>query len=148
MRKLGLAVGFAVFATAEAAAQRVQPELRVDALGPRPYAIQPGIGASVLVGTYTRLSVALGVPTERQGGRPAGGWRQDLLVRVTLDPFRQQRWALALGGGVSIRRHTYLAVLADLEGPERWGWIPVFQAGASGGPRAGIVFRRAIAGRR
>jgi len=27
-------------------------------------------------------------------------WRADLLTRVTLDPFRQQRWALSIGGGV------------------------------------------------
>jgi len=135
---------------APAAAQRVQPEVRFDLVGPRPYSPQAGVGGSVAVGVYTRMSAAVGWGPRRSTGVSGGGgeWRGDLAVRVTLDPYRQQRWALAFGGGVSVRRHAYLAVLVDLEGPERFGWLPVMQAGVGGGFRAGVILRRAAAGRR
>jgi hypothetical protein len=135
---------------APAAAQRAQPEVRLDLVGPRPYSPQAGVGGSVAVGVYTRLGAAIGWGPGRSTGVSAGGgeWRGDLTARVTLDPYRQQRWALAFGGGVSVRRHAYLALLVDLEGPERFGWLPVFQAGVAGGARAGVILRKAAPGRR
>jgi hypothetical protein len=135
---------------APAPAQRVQPEVRFDLVGPRPYSPQAGVGGSVAAGVYTRLSAAVGWGPRRSTGVSVDGgeYRGDFTARVTLDPYRQQRWALAFGGGVSLRRHAYLAVLVDLEGPERFGWLPVIQAGVAGGARAGVILRRAVPGRR
>lgn len=139
MRRMPAAIVALLVASPPALAQRVQPELRVDALGPAQYTIEPSAGLIVPVGRYVRASIGAGY-----GER----LRVDALGRFTLDPFRQQRWALSIGGGLSFRRRTYLAVVADLEGPEMRGWLPAFQVGLSGGFRAGIGVRRAIPGRR
>jgi hypothetical protein len=99
-------------------------------------------------GLYTRITAAGGWGPRPDGARERGAWRGDLLVRVTLDPFRQQRFALALGGGLTVRRQAALALLADLEGPALANWIPVLQVGVSGGARAGLILRRAPRNRR
>ena len=130
-------------------AQTLQPEVRAEVLGPRPYSIEPGIGVILPLGYYVRLSAATGyaLPTERtlDGNR----WRADLIARATFDPFRQQRWGLSLGGGLSYRRSsTYLAAVVDLEGPAIGAVLPAFQLGVSGGIRAGVILRRAVPGRR
>ena len=129
-----------------AGAQRLQPELRVDALGPT-LKLQPGAGVNLALGYYVRLGLAAGYevwPDDRR----KDAWRGDLLARFTFDPFRQQRWGLSVGGGLSVRRRTYLAAVADLEGPEWHGVVPALQAGVSGGPRAAVILRRAVKGRR
>jgi len=125
-----------------------QPELRFDVLGPAPYAAQPGIGAVVPLGYYVRAGANVGYAPRANASLISEHWRADLITRVTLDPFREHRWALSIGGGLSVRRHLYLAAVADLEGPEMRGVLPALQVGLSGGPRAGIVFRRAVKGRR
>lgn len=138
-----------VSSTAAASAQtHRQPELRIDVVGPSPFSVQPGIGANVALGHYARISANIGYALTRDTNQIADRWRADLLGRFVLDPFRQQRWGLAVGGGLSIRRRTYIAALLELEGPEVAGWLPALQAGVSGGFRAGLVMRRAIKGRR
>jgi hypothetical protein len=134
--------------TGLAGAQRVQPELRLDVLGPTPASSQPGLGAAIALGNYVRAGAAVGYALEPRADLGADRWRADLLARVTLDPFRQQRWGFSLGGGLSFRRRTYLAAILDLEGPETQGILPAVQFGVSGGVRAGIVLRRALKGRR
>jgi hypothetical protein len=130
-------------------AQMLQPELRVDVIGPRPYTVQPGVGLIAALGYYLRVSAAAGYALPLDSRPTHERWRGDVLVRATLDPFRQQRWALSLGGGVSVRRSsTYLAVIADLEGPEVRGLLPAIQTGFGGGFRAGLMLRRAVRGRR
>ena len=130
-------------------AQFLQPELRADVAGPAPIAIEPGIGLTTALGTYARLGVTAGYDVNGAPERTGRRWRGDLVARVTLDPFRQQRWALSFGGGVSYRgATTYLAALIDLEGPEVRGVLPAVQMGVSGGVRAAIVLRRALRGRR
>lgn len=126
-------------------AQRAQPELRLDVLGPTPLSIEPGLGLNVPLGTYVRSGLAAGFDVRSETRK---AWRGDFITRFTFDPFRQQRWALSLGGGLSFRRQTYLAAIMDLEGPEIHGFMPALQAGVSGGVRAGLILRRAIAGRR
>lgn len=129
-------------------AQTLQPELRLDVMGPRPYTVEPGIGLTAALGYYVRLGAVAGyaLPVESS---TRNRWRGDMIGRVTLDPFRQQRWALSLGGGLSFRRSTtYLAAILDLEGPELRGLLPAFQIGVSGGVRAGVILRRAVRGRR
>ena len=131
-----------------ASAQRVQPEARVDLIGPSPYAVHAGLGVGRPVGTYVRVSAS-----GAYGMRPIDGdhrpeWRGDLLARFTLDPFRQQRWALSVGGGITIRHRAFLVALADLEGSAVGGVVPAVQVGLGGGLRAGLVLRRAMRGRR
>lgn len=131
-----------------AAAQRLQPEARVDVIGPSPYAVHGGVGVVTPLGTYVRVSL-----DGAYGARPVNGstraeWRGDLLVRATLDPFRQQRLGLSIGGGITVRRHAYLAAVMDFEGPESHGLLPALQVGVGGGLRAGVVLRRAVPGRR
>jgi hypothetical protein len=133
---------------AEAANAQVQPELRVDVLEPRPHSVQPGVGAVVALGTYVRLGAVVGYALRGDSNLIGDRSRIDVLARVTLDPFRQQRRAFSIGGGVSIRRRTYLAVVMDLEGSEILGFIPALQLGVSGGARVGLILRRAIKGRR
>jgi hypothetical protein len=130
-------------------AQTLQPEVRLDGMGPRPYSLEPGIGAIYAAGYYARITLGAGYALPLESTLNGIRWRADLLVRGTFDPFRQQRYALSLGAGLSYRRsRTYLAVVMDLEGPEIRGLLPALQVGVSGGPRVGIVLRRAIRGRR
>lgn len=125
-----------------------QSELRVDVLGPAPYSVQPGVGAIVPLGYYVRVSADVGYAPRSSANLVSDHWRADLLTRVTLDPFRQQRWGFSIGGGLSVRRHAYLAAIADLEGPEMHGVLPALQVGLSGGLRAAVIVRRAVKGRR
>jgi hypothetical protein len=125
-------------------AQRIQPELRLDVLGPKPYSVQPGLGAVMSLGYYVRVSADVGYATRANASFMDDRWRGDLLARVTLDPFRQQRWGFSLGGGLTFRRRTYLAALMEMEGPEQAGFLPAFQVGVSGGLRGAVVVRRAI----
>jgi hypothetical protein len=124
------------------------PELRADVIGPRPYSVQPGAGATIALGTYARLSAVAGYAIRADSTYIADRWRADLLGRFLFDPFRQRRWALSVGGGVSVRRRAYLAAIVELEGPVVSGWSPAVQAGVSGGLRGGFVLRRAVQGRR
>lgn len=129
-----------------AAAQ--QPEIRADILGPAPNALSSGIGMVVPFGYYVRGSADVSYGVRDVGGANRAEWRGDLLVRFLFDPFREQRIALSFGGGLSIRRRTYIALIADLEGPAFLGVVPALQAGVSGGWRAGLLLRRAMMGRR
>jgi hypothetical protein len=131
-----------------ASAPAQQPEIRVDVLGPAPYSVQPGLGAIVPLGYYVRVSADVGYAPRSSASLIEEHWRADLFTRVTLDPFRQQRWALSIGGGLSVRRHTYLAAIADVEGPEMHGVLPAFQLGLCGGVRAAVIFRGAVMDRR
>jgi hypothetical protein len=149
LRRAVLPLAIAVAVAADANAQlRPQAELRVDVLGPEPHTVQPGAGATVSIGTYARASAVVGYALQRDTNQLEDRWRADLLGRFLFDPFRQQRWAIAVGGGVSIRRRTYLVALVELEGPEAAGWLPAVHVGVSGGFRGGLVFRRAVSGRR
>jgi hypothetical protein len=117
-------------------------------MGPEPYSVQPGVGGVVALGYYARFSADVGYAMRSDAKLIGDRWRADLLGRFTLDPFRQQRWGLSIGGGLSFRRQTYLAAVVDLEGPEWAGLLPALQVGVSGGWRAGLVLRRAIKGKR
>jgi len=141
-------LGALLVACAASIGRAQQPELRVDVMGPRPYSTQIGVGTSLALGTYTRATAVAAFAPRSRPDLIADAWRFDLLGRLTLDPFRQQRWALAFAGGVSIRRRSYLAAIAELEGPARGGFSPALQVGVSGGFRAGVLIRRALANKR
>ncbi len=133
---------------AAARGQRLQPEARVDVIGPGPYALHAGAGVVVPLGTYVRVSAGGAYGVRPVSGAGRSEWRGDLLGRATLDPFRQQRWALSVGGGITVRSRAYLVAMVDLEGPAMRGVLPAFQVGVGGGLRAGVVLRQAMAGRR
>jgi hypothetical protein len=128
--------------------QAQQPQVRADVLGPAPVALSAGVGLLGAFGYYVRGSADISYGVRDPGGSSREEWRGDLLARFLFDPFRQQRVGLSIGGGLSIRRRTYLALIADVEGPAFRGVAPAVQAGISGGWRAGIVLRRAPAKRR
>lgn len=128
-------------------AQRFLPEVRVDAHGPDPYSVEPGLGAWTALGTYVRVGpfVAYDVTDRRAEGRLRG----DVLARFSFDPFRQSRWGFSAGGGLTFReRQTRIVVVLDLEGPAIGGWSSAFQLGAGGGARFGVGARRSVRGRR
>ncbi len=131
-----------------------QPELRVDAFTPRPTDVQLGAGLEIPFGWYTRLGAIVGGGVANENAITVGSGRADAIVRFLLDPFRETRWGLSVGGGVSVRydpvRHwrEYLAVVADFEGPQKGPVMPSFQVGLGGGVRVGVGLRRAVSGRR
>jgi len=147
MRALAGLIALAVVPVA-GHAQKVQQEGRVDLIGPAPYALHAGVGVVEALGTYVRVSAGVGWGLRPPHAWGEGEWRGDLLARLTLDPFRQQRWGFSVGGGVTVRDRAYLAALLDLEGPATRGIVPAVQLGVGGGLRAGLVIRRAMTGRR
>jgi hypothetical protein len=125
-----------------------QLELRGDVLGPAPASVQPGIGWTFFAGYYGRVTADAGYAPAPRADLIADHWRGDVITRFVFDPFRQQRWGLSLGGGLSFRKRTYLAVVIDLEGPEVSGFLPALQLGVSGGVRGAVILRRARPARR
>ena len=125
-----------------------QPELRLDVLGPAPYSLQPGAGLTLAFGYYARVTAAAGYAVPRDTSAIADHWRGEVIGRFLFDPFRQHRWGVSIGGGLSVRRRAYIAALVELESPEMGGWMTALQAGSGGGLRAGVVVRRAVPGRR
>ncbi|MFL5605281.1 MAG: hypothetical protein ACJ8AD_02425 [Gemmatimonadaceae bacterium] len=129
----------------------VMPELRADVLLGHQSVAQLGAGVQIPFGYYVRLGVdgAVGLRFGDAGVSRADA-RVDLLTRYLLDPFRQTRYGLSLGGGIGLRAEPgdhvrpVLLVAADLEG-RRWssGWVPALQVGLGGGARVGVVLRRA-----
>jgi hypothetical protein len=156
---IGGLIGSIVFApelTAQIQRQSVQVEGRADAIVSRWTAVQGGFGVSFPAGIYVRSG---GVIAAGGGGRGFDS-RLDLFSRLSLDPFRENRWGFYAGGGVSGRyaerdtpsAHAYLLVFAGMEGPlqnaSAAGWVPAIEVGLGGGARIGIVLRQGIPRRR
>jgi hypothetical protein len=137
---------------------RPQVEARVDYLGPDPHAVQAGLGVNVPVGTYLRVGLIGAAGTSWHAGRRGGGLRADVIGRFSLDPFRERRWGLSAGGGLSVRYddvpagsarwRPLLALVVDLEGPRTGSVAPALQLGLGGGARVGVIIRGAAPGRR
>ena len=140
---------------AQLTSARAEPELRVDVLGGRGASVQLGAGMQIPAGTYVRVGILGGVGPRWVDGSSRTDGRIDVLARFLLDPFRQSRWGLSAGGGVSLRassgdrvRPNLLAAL-DLEGPRaRSGVSPTIQFGLGGGVRAGLGLRWGTRGAR
>lgn len=136
--------------------QSVQTEWRIDGIFARTAAGEVGLGVSLPVGIYVRNGLVGGIGVGEHGIEG----RTDLLSRFSLDPFRQSRWSLYGGGGISGRyrteqdggSHAYLLLFLGLEGPlplgRTSGWVPAFEAGLGGGARVGVILRRGINARR
>ena len=143
-----LIVASSVSLGAQQARVRAEPELRADVLGGRGTAVQLGAGVQIPAGTYVRVGVIGGVGSRWIDGASRTDGRVDVLGRFLIDPFRQSRWALSAGGGVSLRATSGdrvrpdLLVAADLEGPRsKSGVSPTIQVGLGGGVRAGLGLR-------
>lgn len=134
------------------AASRPRPraEARVDYLGPNPDVVHAGIGVNVAAGTYLRVSLVGAGGASWEEGRTAGSMRADVIGRFLFDPFRERRWGLSAGGGLSVRydrvsggRHwrPLLALVVDFEGPPKGSIVPALQIGLGGGARVGLIIR-------
>ncbi|HJP59010.1 MAG TPA: hypothetical protein VJ865_03400 [Gemmatimonadaceae bacterium] len=142
--------------SAQTPQQAVQTEWRIDGIFARTAGGEVGLGISLPVGIYVRNGLVGGIGVGQHGVEG----RTDLLSRFSLDPFRQSRWALYGGGGLSGRyrterdggSHAYLLLFLGLEGPlplgRTSGWVPAFEAGLGGGARVGVIIRRGINARR
>jgi hypothetical protein len=136
-----------------AAAQQQPPrpyvEYRADAIFARGTAAQLGAGVVLPLGVYVRLGVdAAAGGTWRYGQTVASG-RVDAIARFLLDPFRESRLGLSLGGGVSApigseepSQPPYLTTVLDVEWRRHRGTTPALEIGLGGGTRIGIVLRR------
>jgi hypothetical protein len=137
---------------------RPYPEARLEYLGPDPHAVHVGLGMNVPVGNYLRVGAIAAGGASWDAGRSGGSARADLIARFSFDPFRERRWGISAGGGLSVRYdriasergrwRPLLALVVDLEGP-RMGFVaPALQLGLGGGGRVGAIMRRAHTGRR
>jgi len=154
MRRVGWTLVTALLGLAGAAvhldAQRIapRPEFRADVLGAAPYAVQVGGGVNLGAGYYQRVELDAAAGALRRNGALRGTGRADALMRLLLDPFGQQHWALSLAGGVSLRYEAgdkvrpYLTGVLDFEGPVNHGVRVAYQLGFGGGGRFGVVLRR------
>jgi len=146
-RALVIAATF-VFARTAATHAQLLPEARVDVMGPKRAIVSPALGLTAGFGYYARVTALAGFATTSEPTFLHDRWRGEVLARFLFDPFRQQRWGFSIGGGLSVRRRIWLALVAELEGPAIRGVTPALQAGVAGGARAGLVLRRATSGRR
>ncbi|MCU0619038.1 MAG: hypothetical protein MUF40_03915 [Gemmatimonadaceae bacterium] len=139
-----------------ASAPRATPVFRADAVTEsRAGTVQIGAGVVVPAGYLVRIALEGGVgATVRDADwRPSG--RLDATARVLVDPFREARWGVALGGGAGMRwergegpRPVALVVVA-LQGPAGGRrWVRGVEAVVGGGLRLGVTVARPAPGRR
>jgi hypothetical protein len=126
----------------------IAPTLRVDVIDRSGTEVHAGVGAEIPAGAYARIGVIAGFGARFIDPGSGGTARLDVLARFLLDAFRQSRWGLSAGGGVSLladrddRIRPNLLVAVDLEGPRTpQGFSPAFQVGFGGGFRAGVGLR-------
>jgi hypothetical protein len=136
---------------------RPQAEARVDYIGPNPAVVHAGVGVNVPAGTYLRVSLVGAGGASWDEGRTAGSARADVIGRFLFDPFRERRWGLSAGGGLSVRYdqgmgarrwRPLLALVVDLEMPRIGSVAPALQVGLGGGARVGLIIRGADPNRR
>jgi hypothetical protein len=140
---------------AQQASPRLTPEVRVDVIGASPASVQGAVGVEIPAGWYVRVGLLAGAGASIDPDDPGAAGRLDVLARFLLDPFRQSRWGLSAGGGVSLLAREgdhvrpQLLVALDLEGPRSSSGVsPSIQVGLGGGVRAGIGLRWGAAGTR
>ena len=142
--------------SAQVPQQALQTEARVDGIFAHTSGVEAGVGVSIPTGIYVRTGLVAAAGVGEHGAESM----TDLLSRFSLDPFRQSRWSLYGGGGISGRyrtsedggSHAYLLLFIGLEGPlplgETAGWVPAIEVGLGGGARVGLILRRGINARR
>ncbi|MBA3888918.1 MAG: hypothetical protein H0X64_00150 [Gemmatimonadaceae bacterium] len=124
----------------------VRPELRLDGFGGRAAAVHAGAGISVRAGNYVRVGLnAGGGPSFRDSVRNVA--HADLTARFMVDPFRQQRIGVSLGGGVGARHQddrlrAFALLFVDAEAGRSSGWMPFMRVGVGSGARVTAGIRR------
>ena len=153
---LGLTLVVSAAALSQTPEQPLQIEGRLDAIVARTTGVEAGVGLSVPSGIYVRFGLVAGIGAGRHGVEG----RTDLILRFSLDPFRQSRWAPYGGAGISGRYRSkldggsraYLLVFLGVEGPlplgRTSGIEPAFELGLGGGARFAVILRRGINARR
>ena len=137
---------------------RPQPELRVDAIDVRSNregTLHVGAGVGVPIGYYARLGVIAAGGVTRRLDSELGSGRVDLMMRFLFDPFREARWGLSVGGGMSVAHvaredwRELVVIAIDVEAPAlRRRIVPAVQIGLGGGARVGLIARPYVSGRR
>jgi len=137
---------------------RPQPELRVDVIdvrSDRRGTLQAGAGVSLPLGYYARLGVVAAGGVTQRDDTSLGSGRLDLVTRFLFDPFREARWGLSVGGGLTVTHvaqeewRELVLVLIDLETPPvKRKIVPAIQLGLGGGTRVGVAVRPYRQGRR
>jgi hypothetical protein len=156
-RPLIAALAMLVAVRGASAQERLTPrptayaESRGDVIIGRGTAGEVGVGTQIPLGYYLRLGFTGAVGATLRDDDALTSARVDMIVRYLLDPFREARWAVSLGGGVSVpyvdgdtRAQPYATVVVDVEGPRRGGVSPAVQLGLGGGFRIGVAFRTSV----
>jgi hypothetical protein len=133
-----------------------RPELKIEGTTGRPQALQLIAGVAIPLGNYVRFALAAGGGMARgdDADRRIASARADVAARFLLDPYRESRWGLSAGGGLTVRHEPghgtrgYLAILLDLEAPPTGRIVPAIQVGLGGGARVGVLLRGTREGRR
>ncbi len=117
-----------------------------------------GLSPAALAPARLRVGViGAGGTSWRDGQSAAASARADVIGRFALDPFRERRWGLSAGGGLSVRYdqasvdrrqrwRALVAIVLDLEGPRAGSIAPALQLGLGGGLRGGVILRGAQSG--
>ena len=140
---------------------RLMNEGRVDARWSRSNTVELGWSLIVPAGVYVRSALTAATGFVRRDQRWMRESRYETSARFLLDPFRQARYGLSIGGGIGLtnsdglfgdpnilgvrqqRWRPYLAAFADLELRKTAGLTPAVQVGIGSGIRAGLVIRSA-----
>jgi hypothetical protein len=153
---LGMLSLLSATASAQINQQKIQSEVRIDAIFARTGGVEAAYGITVPAGIYVRSGLIAGLGAGRHGVEG----RTDLVSRFSFDPFRQSNWAPYAGAGFSGRYRSqmdggsrgYLLVFLGVEGPlpfgQTAGWVPAVEIGLGGGARLGVILRRGINARR
>ena len=153
-------VALAVAASCARAQQaaRPEPELRADVIdvrSAREGTVHAGVGIGIPLGYYARFGIVAGGGITRRDDVQHGSGRIDVVVRFLFDPFREARWGLSIGGGMSVMYEAQedwrelVLVAIDLESPPlRRRVVPALQLGLGGGARVGLILRPYQQGRR
>jgi hypothetical protein len=155
-RIVGAALALATLGgAATASAQRPAPssaqqpgtrfEIRVDHHFTGIRSTEGGVGAFAPMGTYVRVGAVLAAGASREPSGSRRTARGEGALRFQLDPFRERRIGVSVGGGVVARwaeddkLRPYLLALVDLEGRGRRS--PAVQLALGGGLRVGVILR-------
>lgn len=158
-------VGLALITAARLGAQTGPPkppltnEARFDTRISRHNVVEAGWSLIIPTGIYVRSSLTAAGGYVWRDQRWARESRYEATSRFLLDPFRQSRFGLSVGGGIgmtnsdgflsepnalgdrSVRWRPYLAAILDMELRKTAGWTPAVQVGLGGGFRAGLMIR-------
>jgi hypothetical protein len=140
---------------------RLMNEGLVNARWSKHNTVEAGWSLIIPAGVYLRSALTAAGGLVWRDQRWMRESRYEATTRFLLDPFRQARYGLSLGGGIGMtnsdglfgtpnilgerkqRWRPYLAAFADLELRKTAGLTPAVQVGIGSGIRAGLVVRSA-----